>query len=51
MMILNAILDDLKKNQKKYLHAQKQVIEFYEKVGFIKIGNLFEEKQEFNITK
>ena len=43
MMILNAILDDLKKIRKKYLHAQKQVIEFYEKVGFIKIGNLFEE--------
>jgi len=44
MMILNAILEDLKKkSEKKYLHAQKQVIEFYEKVGFIKIGNLFEE--------
>ena len=44
MMILNAVLDDLKKkSEKKYLHAQKHVIEFYEKVGFIKIGNLFEE--------
>ena len=44
MMILNAMLEDLKKEtEKKYLHAQKQVIEFYEKVGFIKIGNLFEE--------
>tara|TARA_B100001758_G_C18282660_1_gene542519 strand:+ start:200 stop:634 length:435 start_codon:yes stop_codon:yes gene_type:complete len=44
LMILNAILDDLKREKEiKYLHAQIQVTEFYEKVGFIKIGDLFEE--------
>ena len=44
MIILNAILEDLQKEKKlKYLHAQEQVTEFYEKVGFKKTGNLFEE--------
>lgn len=28
---------------KKYLHAQVQVVEFYEKVGFKKIGEKFDE--------
>jgi predicted GNAT family N-acyltransferase len=27
----------------KYLHAQVQVVEFYEKVGFKKIGEKFDE--------
>ena len=26
-----------------YLHAQIQVVEFYQKLGFVKQGNLFEE--------
>tara|TARA_B100000287_G_scaffold422561_1_gene464677 strand:- start:1595 stop:2020 length:426 start_codon:yes stop_codon:yes gene_type:complete len=44
MIVLNAILEDLKEEKKsKYLHAQYQVTEFYEKVGFIKQGDLFEE--------
>jgi predicted GNAT family N-acyltransferase len=44
MQILQAILHDLKDEKKlKYMHAQQQVIPFYEKVGFKKIGNLFEE--------
>ena len=30
-------------NGKKYLHAQVQVVEFYEKVGFKKIGEIFDE--------
>jgi predicted GNAT family N-acyltransferase len=44
MQILQAILHDLKDETKvKYMHAQQQVIPFYEKVGFEKVGNLFEE--------
>tara|TARA_B100001971_G_C17914361_1_gene394508 strand:+ start:238 stop:663 length:426 start_codon:yes stop_codon:yes gene_type:complete len=44
MQILDAILDDIKDFEGlKYIHAQIQVIPFYEKVGFRKVGNLFEE--------
>ena len=44
MQILKAILYDLNnKKEVKYMHAQKQVISFYEKVGFKKVGDLFEE--------
>ena len=44
MQILQAILHDLKdKKEVKYMHAQQQVIPFYAKAGFKKIGNLFEE--------
>ena len=44
MQILQAILHDLKdETEVKYMHAQQQVIPFYEKVGFEKIGDLFEE--------
>ena len=44
LAILNAILEDLKDEQElKYMHAQVQVVPFYEKVGFKKIGELFEE--------
>ena len=44
MLILKAILEDIKEsNELKYMHAQEQVITFYEKVGFEKSGNIFEE--------
>ena len=44
MLILKAILKDIKEsNALKYMHAQEQVIPFYEKVGFEKSGNIFEE--------
>ena len=44
MHILKTILEDLKdSNALKYMHAQEQVIPFYEKVGFEKSGNIFEE--------
>jgi len=44
MLILKAILKDIKdSNALKYMHAQVQVIPFYEKIGFKKSGNLFEE--------
>jgi predicted GNAT family N-acyltransferase len=44
MLILKAILEDIKEsNTLKYMHAQEQVIPFYEKVGFEKSGNIFEE--------
>jgi len=44
MLILKAILEDIKEsNELKYMHAQEQVIPFYEKVGFEKSGNIFEE--------
>ena len=44
MLILKAILEDIKEsNEVKYMHAQEQVIPFYEKVGFEKSGNVFEE--------
>ena len=44
MQILQAILHDLKNEKElKYMHAQQQVVPFYEKVGFKKIGELFKE--------
>jgi len=44
MQILKAILEDIKESKAlKYMHAQEQVIPFYEKVGFEKSGNIFEE--------
>ena len=44
MQILQAILHDLKdETEVKYMHAQQQVIHFYEKVGFEKVGDVFEE--------
>ena len=44
MLILKAILEDIKEsNDLKYMHAQEQVIPFYEKVGFEKSGKIFEE--------
>ena len=43
-MILEAILQDLKKfNGLIYLHAQEQVVNFYQKLDFQKEGNMFEE--------
>ena len=43
-MVLKAILSDLADfNGLIYIHAQIQVLPFYEKVGFIKEGGLFEE--------
>ena len=43
-MVLKAILEDLSDfNGLIYMHAQKQVLPFYEKVGFRKEGKLFEE--------
>ena len=44
MKILLKMLEDLKDvNDQKYMHAQIQVVPFYEKAGFIKVGELFEE--------
>ena len=44
MLILKAILEDIKDSKSlKYMHAQEQVTPFYEKVGFEKSGDLFEE--------
>ena len=43
-IILKAILDDLKDfNGLIYMHAQSEVFPFYEKMGFIKEGDEFEE--------
>ena len=43
-IVLKAILADLADfNGLIYMHAQIQVLPFYEKVGFIKEGDLFEE--------
>ena len=43
-MVLKAILSDLDNFKGLiYMHAQIQVLPFYEKVGFIKEGTLFEE--------
>jgi len=43
-MILKAMLKDLKNIKvTKYLHAQVQVVGFYEKKGFEKIGDKFDE--------
>jgi len=42
--ILKEILKDQEKNTSiKYLHAQVQVVGFYEKIGFEKIGDIFDE--------
>jgi len=42
--VLKAILKDLKEfNGMTYMHAQTDVIPFYEKIGFVKTGNEFEE--------
>ena len=44
LKILNFMIKDLSKNKEvKYLHAQVQVVGFYEKVGFKKIGEQFDE--------
>ena len=43
-IILKAILDDLKEfNGMIYMHAQSEVLPFYEKMGFKKAGDEFEE--------
>lgn len=43
-MILNAILNDIKGfNGLIYMHAQSEVLPFYEKMGFKKEGSEFEE--------
>ena len=43
-IVLKAILDDLSDfNSLIYMHAQKQVLPFYEKLGFKKGGEEFEE--------
>ena len=41
--ILRAALAAVDRNRAIYLHAQVQVVEFYKKYGFSKIGNQFEE--------
>ena len=42
--ILIKMLKDLENNSSiKYLHAQVQVVEFYKKIGFEKIGDAFDE--------
>ena len=44
MLILKAIMEDIEEsNALKYMHAQEKVTPFYEKVGFEKSGNIFEE--------
>lgn len=44
LKILNFMIKDLSNNKEvKYLHAQVQVVGFYEKVGFKKIGEKFDE--------
>ena len=41
-IVLKAILEDLSNfNENIYMHAQEDVIPFYEKMGFVKEGNLF----------
>lgn len=43
-IVLKEILKDLKGfNGMIYMHAQSEVLQFYEKLGFIKKGDLFEE--------
>lgn len=43
-IVLKAILDDLKNsNEVIYMHAQSEVLPFYEKMGFKKEGNEFKE--------
>ena len=47
-VVLKAILEDLSSFKGNiYMHAQENVIPFYEKMGFVKEGDLFEEA---NIT-
>ncbi len=42
--ILKAVINDLPEtNEPIYLHAQVQVVGFYQKVGFKKVGEQFEE--------
>jgi predicted GNAT family N-acyltransferase len=41
--LLLAALDAIDQNQYIYLHAQIQVVGFYKKYGFIKVGERFEE--------
>jgi predicted GNAT family N-acyltransferase len=44
LLILKEIIKDISKADTiKYLHAQVQVVDFYEKVGFKKIGKKFDE--------
>ena len=44
LLILKAIIEDISEIKSlKYLHAQVQVVEFYEKAGFKKIGEKFDE--------
>ena len=44
LKILNFMIKDLSNNKEvKYLHAQVQVVGFYENVGFKKIGEKFDE--------
>jgi len=43
-IVLTEILEDLKNvTEMIYMHAQIQVLPFYEKLGFIKEGDVFEE--------
>ena len=43
-IVLKAILNDLSDYKGAiYMHAQTDVIQFYEKMGFVKTGNEFEE--------
>jgi len=45
-MILQKVLDDVKsKNKRIYLHSQLKAIPFYERQGFIKIGEQFTEAE------
>ena len=44
LIILKHMINELKDiKSAKYLHAQVQVVEFYKKVGFKKIGDKFDE--------
>ena len=44
LLILKAIIEDISEIKSlKYLHAQVQVVRFYEKAGFKKIGEKFDE--------
>ena len=41
--IIHLIWGEINRKELKYMHAQMQVIPFYEKIGFKKIGDSFEE--------